>query len=212
MGHRDSLDSSHTGTPAHAAGEVGADRPELAGRAHARSLHLPVVAAAVAVLVAVTLGGTLALTRGIGAGEQAGGRPRSTNSVGASSRTAGFPAALLRVLAQQQIEIEVVPSGSVRAAVDLATATATVKRELPPGTRVDAAELASVSFPFVPPGFTRRHIVCWVFTSDPRGQYSNGPPGVQPVAFNYRVDFVDAANGRWVEARAGDAAGLPCLG
>ncbi len=63
MGHRNSLDSSHTDTPANAAGEVGADRPELAGRAHARSLHLPVVAAAVAVLVAVTLGGTLALTR-----------------------------------------------------------------------------------------------------------------------------------------------------
>ena len=100
MGHRDSLDSSHTDTPANAAGEVGADRPELAERAHARSLHLPVVATAVAVLVAVTLGGTLALTRPTRATAQPGAsalspktptsRPSATTpTTVATSKTSG---------------------------------------------------------------------------------------------------------------------------
>jgi hypothetical protein len=141
-------------------------------------------------------------------GQDRGGySPNSTASISSSSAAPypGLSAAF--VSAVNSTDVQIAPVSESASVTEGSAATAALA-QLSPGSSASAAELVTLTNSQYPNG-----VLAWAIDTDPAGGYqapSYGPAGYSHPApeRNFRVDFVDAATGTWLEGVEGYSSGL----
>ena len=125
-----------------------------------------------------------------------------------SSRAAPYPGlSAAFVSAVNSTDVQIVPTSESAPVTEESAATAALA-QLPPGSSASAAELVTLTNSQYPNG-----VLAWAIDTDPAGGYhaaSGGPVGAPHPAppRNFRVDFVDASTGTWLEGVEGYSSGL----
>lgn len=136
---------------------------------------------------------------------------KSTARPGPGPATSGLPAfssAVTTAVNATDVSIEAASDAEAsEASVSEATAESTALSELPPSSTALAGQLVILTTSQYPDG-----ILAWAFQTRPSDGYgapSGGPAGnTAPPPRNFRVDFVDAKSGAWIEAVVGYSSGL----
>jgi len=135
-------------------------------------------------------------------------------TLAARNGSQGFSAAFISAV--NSADVRIVPAGQTAAVtVTEKSAVAAALAELPPGSSASAADLVTLTNSQYPGG-----MLAWAIETIPAGGYSGfscgppprrgtaGPHHCQPPRQNFRVDFVDASTGAWLEGVSGYSSGL----
>lgn len=175
---------------------------------------------AIIIGVAVCVGTTSAAVLGVAAVTTAGGAATTVTTVGGAVTTvttvetiptvAGLSNAVVDAVNSTNMTIVLSAISPPTTAISEATAEQTVLAQLPPGSVVEAASLVELTDGLYPTGR-----LAWGVSSNPAGDHSVAG-GVfvgktAPPQFNFRVDFVDASTGQWLQADMGADPNLPAL-
>ena len=143
-------------------------------------------------------------------GQDKGGYSLNSKTAPISSSSAalypGLSAAFVRAV--NSADVQIVPTSESAPVTEESAATAALA-QLPPGSSASAAELVTLTNSQYPNG-----VLAWAIDTDPAGGYhapSGGPVGAPhpaPPPRNFRVDFVDASTGTWLEGVEGYSSGL----
>lgn len=137
-------------------------------------------------------------------------RAARNESPSTGSSSPGLSAAFISAV--NSTDVQIVPA-SGPAPVTEASAVAAALAELPPGSSASAGGLVMLTNSQYPAG-----VLAWAIETTPAGGFSagSGPMGApdqasaqaSPPLRNFRVDFVDASTGAWLEGVAGYSSGL----
>ena len=126
-----------------------------------------------------------------------------------SSSTAPYPGlSAAFVSAVNSTDVQIATASESAPVTEESAATAAIA-QLPAGSSASAAELVTLTNSQYPNG-----VLAWAIETDPAGGFhaiSGGPAGVahpSPPPRNFRVDFVDASTGTWLEGVEGYSSGL----
>ena len=151
---------------------------------------------------------TLTMAAAVSCGSYSAGSKTARN---ASSATGPMPAlSATFISAVNSTDVQIVTTNAP-APVTEQSAVAAAMAQLPPGSSASAADLVMLTNSQYPAGE-----LVWAIETVPAGGYhaaSGGPPrvaGTQPSSppRNFRVDFVDASTGAWLEGVEGYNSGL----
>jgi len=167
-----------------------------------RTAWLVAVPLAMAVVVSVILAAR--------AGQEKSGYTLNSKTAPiASSSAAPVPSlSAAFVSAVNSTDVQIAPATGP-ASVGEASAVSAALGALPPGSSALAAELVTLTNSQYPTG-----VLAWAIETIPAGGISagsGGPAGTHqpsPPPRNFRVDFVDASTGAWLEGVAGYSADL----
>jgi len=152
----------------------------------------------------------LAVTLAMAAVVSCGSYSASGNTARNESQTTAPVPALSAafISAVNSTDVQIVTT-SAAAPVTEQSAVAAALAQLPPGSSATAAGLVMLTNAQHPAG-----VLAWAIETSPAGGFhaaSGGPPGAaqqSPPPRNFRVDFVDASTGAWLEAVEGYSTGL----
>lgn len=162
-------------------------------------------AAAVPLTVAVVVSVVVAARHG----QDKGGYSLNSKTAPISSSSAApYPdLSAAFVSAVNSTDVQIAPASESAPITEESAATAALA-QLGPGSSASAAELVTLTNSQYPNG-----VLAWAIETDPAGGYhavSGGPVGKPHPAplMNFRVDFVDASTGTWLEGVEGYSSGL----
>jgi hypothetical protein len=113
------------------------------------------------------------------------------------------------VSAVNNTDMTITPAAAGQTAmISEATAQATALNQLPPGSAVLGASLVMLTDGLFPAGR-----LVWAVSVNPAGPHfvAGGVGTSMPPEINFRVDFVDATTGQWLQADMGRDPNLPAL-
>lgn len=164
---------------------------------------------AIIIGVAVCVGTASAAVLGA-AVTTAGGAASTVTTAETIPTVAALSTAVVDAVNSTNMTIVLSAINPLTTAISEATAEETVLTQLASGSVVEAASLAELTDGLYPAGR-----LVWAVSSNPAGDHSVAG-GVfvgktAPPQFNFRVDFVDANTGQWLQADMGADRNLPAL-
>jgi hypothetical protein len=153
------------------------------------------------------LGVTLTMAAAVSCGSYSLGSKTARNESQTTGPVPALSAAFISAVNSTDVQIV---TASTAAPVTEQSAVATALAQLPPGSSATAADLVMLTNAQHPAG-----VLVWAIETTPAGGFhaaSGGPPGAgqqpSPPSRNFRVDFVDASTGAWLEAVEGYSTSL----